>query len=408
MPASKPDRRTAWASRLSPLTEGLPRVYWALWLGMLVNRAGSFVMPMLTVYLTRARHFSLTEAGSVVSVYGVGSLAGGSLGGVLADRVGRRATLLMSLVLSAVFMLVLGFAETLPRIIAAVLALGFFADMARPTMWTIVADVVEPRYRLKAFGHLYWCINLGFTFAALLAGFMATRNFTLLFICDAATTLVMAVVVYFAVPETRPVTAKEAAQGSLLTPLFDKRFLPFLLLNLPVGFLFFQHLAAMPEDMRLKGLSAADYGMAIAVNGLLIVLFQPWVTRLLKDAARWRILAAAAALIGLGFGMNAWAGSLPFFALAVAVWTVGEIILVPVNASIVADLSPLHLRGRYQSAWGLTWSLAMLVSPTLGPLIIERTGMGAFWLLCFAVGLATAVPHGLFSRRILARLDDSR
>jgi len=385
--------------------EGLPRVYWALWLGMLINRAGSFVMPMLTVYLTRARHFSLAAAGTVVSFYGAGSLAGGSLGGVLADRVGRRATLLVSLLLSAGFMLVLGFAATLPRIIAAVLALGLTADMARPAMLTIVADVVEPRYRLKAFGHLYWCINLGFTFAALLAGFMAARNFTLLFIGDAATTLAMAVVVYFAVPETRPVAAKEAAQGSLLTPLLDKRFLPFLLLNLPVGFLFFQHLAALPEDMRLKGLSAADYGMAISVNGLLIVLFQPWATRALKDVARWRILAVATALIGLGFGLNAWAHALPFFALAVAVWTIGEIVLVPVNASIVAGLSPLHLRGRYQSAWGLTWSLSMLVSPTVGPLIITRTGMPAFWMLCLLLGLVTAGAHCDVSRRLLAGSD---
>jgi MFS family permease len=327
---------------------------------------------------------------------------------VLADRVGRRVTLLASLVLGAGCMLALGFAATLPRIIAAVLALSLTADMARPTLWAIVADVVEPRYRLKAFGYLYWCFNLGFTLAALVAGFMAARNFTLLFVGDAATTLVMAALVFAAVPETRPGTAEEAAQGSLLTPLRDRRFLPFLLLNLPITFMFFQHLTALPEDMRLKGLSAADFGMAIAVNGLLIVLFQPAMTKFLKETPRWRILAAASLLTGLGFGMNAWARTLAQFALAVAVWTLAEIILVPVNASIVADLSPVNMRGRYQSAWGLSWSAAMLVAPTVGPLIIGHTGMAAFWLLCLAVGLVTAGLHFFVTRPVLAGFADSR
>ncbi len=390
--------------RLAPYVEGLPRTYWALWAGMLVNRAGSFVMPMLTVYLTRARGLSLTDAGSIVALYGLGSFVGATFGGTLADRLGRRATMLASLLSSAVAMLALGFSSTVPQLVVSTLFLGLTADVFRPALQASVADVVAPEHRMKAFGTLYWAINLGFALAAVIAGFMATRNFTALFIGDALTTVIFAVIVYRAVPETRPAeAAKRAHEGSMLTPFFDARYLPFLVLNLLVATIFFQHLTALPEDMRLKGLAASDFGLAVATNGVLIVLLQPWISKRVGHIARPRLLAVAAALTGVGFGLTALAGSLPAYMLTVAVWTLGEIVFAPVNAAIVADLSPTHLRGRYQGAYNLTWSLSALAAPLLGPRVAAATSMTWLWVGCVGVGLFTAAMHLTLGRRMLAK-----
>ncbi|HEX7601564.1 MAG TPA: MFS transporter, partial [Polyangiaceae bacterium] len=167
--------RNAFAHRRQLLAEGIPRAFWALLAGTFVTKAGSFVVPMLFIYLTQARGLSLAAAGTTVSLFGVGSLLGGTLGGVLADRIGRRATMLGSLVLGAGFMLVLGVATTPWQLAPATLFLGFTADAYRPASQALVADIVPPEHRMKAFGLQYWAINLGFSFAAVVGGYMARR-----------------------------------------------------------------------------------------------------------------------------------------------------------------------------------------------------------------------------------------
>ncbi|HEX7602118.1 MAG TPA: MFS transporter, partial [Polyangiaceae bacterium] len=306
------------------------------------------------------------------------------------------------------FMLVLGVATTPWQLAPATLFLGFTADAYRPASQALVADIVPPEHRMKAFGLQYWAINLGFSFAAVVGGYMARRHFGVLFLADAATTLVLATVVWRAVPESRPKPTGEAPRGSLLTPFGDPVFAPFLFLNFVTALIFFQHLTSLPEDMRSKGLSSEQYGMALASNGLLIVLLQPWVTKRVAHVPRARLLAAAAALTGLGYGLTTFARSLGTYMLTVAVWTLGEMIFAPVNGSLVADLSPAHARGRFQGAFSITWSLAFMVSPLLGPRLVEATNLRTLWLACLVVGLGVAVAHLTVTSRLLAKRSGSR
>ena len=144
---------------LSRFTEGLPRSYWFLWIGLLINRAGSFIVPLMTVYLTKQRGLSLIVAGEILALYGVGSIAGTALGGWLADHLGRRTTLLLSLCSSATTMLALGQARELGSIATLVFVLGLTADLFRPASQATIADLVAPEFRVKAFGTQYWAIN---------------------------------------------------------------------------------------------------------------------------------------------------------------------------------------------------------------------------------------------------------
>ncbi|MBE2250872.1 MAG: MFS transporter [Myxococcus sp.] len=384
-------------SALNRFTEGLPRPYWFLWAGLLINRTGSFIVPLMTVYLTRERGTTLVEAGSILALYGVGSLAGTTLGGTLADRIGRRATLLVSLVTSSLVMVALGQARDLSLIGALVFVLGLTADLFRPASQALVADLVAPEFRVKAFGTQYWAINLGFAFAALVGGFVARSGFGVLFFADAATTLACAGVIFLGVPETRPERA-EGLRGSLLTPFLDRAFVPFLGLSYVTAFVFMQHLTSLPQDMTEKGLGPEAFGIALATNGVLIVLLQPLVLRAVTSGSPGRPLALGALVTGVGFGLTAFAAALPAFALTVAVWTLGEIVMAPVNSTVVADRAPAHLRGRYQGAFGLTWSLAVVTAPIISPRLIVVTGLVPFWGLCFlacalaAVGYLWALP----------------
>ncbi|MFC4146450.1 MDR family MFS transporter [Micromonospora mangrovi] len=378
-------------------TGGLPRAFWYLWTGTLVNRLGSFVLVFLAIYLTRERGFSPSQAGLVLGLWGVGGAVGTTVGGTLTDRWGRRPTLLTAHVGAAAMMLALGFARPLWTVAAGALLLGLFAEAARPAFGAMMIDVVPAKDRLRAFSLNYWAINLGFACAAVLAGLAAQAGYLLLFVVDAATTLVTALIIFTRVRETRTVTAtvtvRTGEPGALRTILADRVFLGFVLLNLFAALVFLQHISMLPIAMGDSGLSPATYGSVIALNGVLIVAGQLFVPRLIRGRSRSHVLALASVVMGVGFGLTAFADGAWFYGLTVLIWTVGEMLNSPSNATLIAELSPAALRGRYQGVFSLSWQAAAAVGPVLGGLVREHAGNSALWLGCAVIGGLAAVAH---------------
>jgi MFS family permease len=385
----------SWLRReLRTAAGGLPVTFWWLWTGMLVNALASFVAPFLALYLT-ARGFSPAVAGSAVGLIGAGTIVSGPLGGVLADHVGRRATLLLSLVLTGATTIGIAFARSPWIVVAAIAALGFVSNMYRPAAQALIADVVLPADRPRAFGLVYWAVNLGFAFALVLGGAIAERSFTALFLADAATTLLFAAVVFRRIPETRPAEAAAAAArepvlGGLAVAARDGPFVVFLLLHVVYGGLLLQFFAAAPIDMAAKGLGPAQFGRVMAVNGIVIAVLQPFAARVVGGVDRARVLAVAAVLTGAGYGLFAIVHTPWLYAAAVAILTLGEIAYSPTAATLVADLSPVAQRGRYQGAFGMAWGLAMTLGPALGSIALDAFGATAVWAGCAGVGVATA------------------
>ncbi|MEH0983782.1 MDR family MFS transporter [Micromonospora sp. CPCC 205556] len=379
-------------------TGGLPRAFWYLWTGTLINRLGSFVLVFLAIYLTQERGFSASQAGLVLGLWGVGGAVGTTVGGTLADRWGRRPTLLTAHLGAATMMLALGFARDLPEVAAGALLLGTFAEAARPAFGAMMIDVVPERDRLRAFSLNYWAINLGFACAAVLAGFAAQAGYLLLFVVDAATTLVTALIIFTRVKETRVASApvrrtSDAPAGALRTIATDRIFLGFVVLNLFGALVFLQHISMLPIAMGDSGLTPATYGSVIALNGVLIVVGQLFVPRLIRGRNRSHVLALASLVMGVGFGLTAFADAAWFYGVTVLIWTLGEMLNSPSNATLIAELSPARLRGRYQGVFSLSWQVAGAVAPILGGLVREQRGNSALWLGCAAIGALMAVAH---------------
>ena len=376
--------------RLGSLVSGLPPSYWFLWSGTVVNRLGGFVVPFLTLYLTGERGVSPDQAALVVSLFGAGSFASALVGGELTDRLGRRPVMLMSFFAAPVAMTALGLSSSLPPVMVLTALLGFFTDLYRPAVSASIADLVPPEERPRAFGYLYWAINLGAALAPLIAGLMARHNYFLLFAGDALTTLAFGVIVMLRVPETQPAHAVPAARSPLRRRIENLRKEPILLLfsglAIVLGSIYAQGIVTLPLEMQLHGLAPSDYGMVAAVNGGLIVLVT---LQLSKAAGRWprfAAMGAAALLLGIGFGLTNWATSVPFFALTVVVWTLGEIVASSVAPTIISDLSPVDLRGLYQGVFGSAWGLSFLVGPLIGGAVFHQLGSGALWLGCLGLG----------------------
>ena len=375
---------------------GLPRDFWVLWGGTLVNRLGAFVVIFLAFYLTAGRGFSAAFAGLVIGLSGAGGAAGVLFGGVLADRWGRRPTLFTGHLATAVAMLGLGLSRAAWLIAVWGVALGVFSNLVRPAFQAMMVDVVPTADRFRAFSLNYWAINLGFAFSAALAGAVAQVDFLLLFVIDAATTFVTAVGIFVLVPETRPVRAAPEGRrhdggGGLRTVFRDPVFLTITGLTTLLMTVVFQHLTALPIAMASDGLPPSAFGVVIALNGVLIVLGQLLVSRRIRGYRRARLLAVAAVLTGTGFGLTAWADTVPLYALTVVVWTVGEMVALPAQATVVAELAPAHLRGSYQGVFSLGFSVASFAAPVGGGWVFQHLGGTTLWVGCLAVGLLAAV-----------------
>ncbi|MGZ4384593.1 MAG: MFS transporter, partial [Gaiellaceae bacterium] len=171
----------------------LPRPAWFLFAGTLVNRFGSFVLTFLVLYMTE-KGYSSAEAGAAASAYGVGAIGASALGGLMADRLGRRRTIATSMFGSAASMLALSQARSLASILLLAAVTGLCSELYRPASSALLADVVPPERRVTAFAVYRFAINLGFAFGPATAGLLAQRSFTLIFVGDAITSTAYGVI----------------------------------------------------------------------------------------------------------------------------------------------------------------------------------------------------------------------
>ncbi|MGW8794775.1 MDR family MFS transporter [Streptomyces althioticus] len=391
---------------LSESVSGLPRAFWWLWASTLVNRLGAFVATFMALYLTLDRGYSASYAGLVVALHGLGGVISSLGAGVMTDRLGRRPTLLVAQTATALSVALLGFVHDPVAIAAVAFLVGMASSASRPAVQAMMADIVRPEDRIRAFSLNYWAINLGFAISSVGAGFIAEVSYLAGFLIEAAMTLLCAVLVFVKLPESRPERraagpgAAEEDSVSLGTVLRDGRFMGVVGLSFLVAVIFQQGYLGLPVAMGEAGFTPADFGMAIAVNGVLIVVLQLPVTRLIEHRDPRRMLVVSSLLAGYGFGLTAFAGSVGVFALTVCVWTLAEIVNAPVQTGLVVRLSPVHGRGRYQGVYTSSWAVAALVAPLLSGFVIDRWGAAWLWGTCAVVGTVAALGYGLLMRRL--------
>ncbi|MFD9399835.1 MDR family MFS transporter [Streptomyces sp. NPDC060011] len=381
---------------------GLPREFWWLWTSTLINRLGAFVATFMALYLTLDRGYSASYAGLVASLHGLGGVVSSLVAGVMTDRFGRRPTLLVAQVSTAGSVALLGFMQDPVTIAGVAFLVGMASNASRPAVQAMMADIVRPEDRVRAFSLNYWAVNLGFAVSSIGAGFIAEFSYLAGFLIEAGMTLVCAFVVFAKLPESKPVqVAKETAPAvGLGTVLRDGRFMSVVGLSFLVALVFQQGSVGLPIAMGEAGFTPADYGTAMAVNGVMIVVLQIPVTRFIEHRDPRRLLVVSSILAGYGFGLTAFAGSVGVFTLTVCVWTLAEIVNAPTQTGLVVRLSPVHGRGRYQGMYTLSWALASLVAPVMSGLVIDRFGAAYLWGLCAVVGTVAGLGYTLLMRRL--------
>ena len=415
--------------RWNPLAmyKGLPRPVYALFAATVVNGAGIFVFPFLTLFLTRSLGMDTRQAGNFMFFTSIAYLPGAILGGKLADRYGRKIVAVGAQLLAASvyipcgILVKLGYAVTytgsyadgfggaagmsvvvlIPALILVNVIFDGFADPARMAMHT---DLTTPENRQAAFSLNYIGHNLGFAIGPLIAGFLFNHAPQWLFWGNAFAVAAATTLVVLFVPETKP--SHEAIQKSLLTDSTEKAhvggllsaaatrpmLLVFVFLNAWFGLVYAQHRFALPlQTGDLFGPSGATlYGGLMTMNALLVLVFTVPIIAMLKKVRPVINVALAGGLFAVGFGMLAFTRHPAWFFVSVFIWTMGEIINAT-NADVyIANHTPMSHRGRFNSILpflgGFGWALATPV----GGNIIHGAGMGTLWLVMFGVaGLAS-------------------
>jgi MFS family permease len=379
--------------------KALPRPAWILFAGTFLNKFGSFVIPFLALYLTR-QGFTAREAGVAIGAYGVGQLLASVFGGHLADTYGRRKTIALSMFSAGGAMMLLSQARGLWSIVLFTLLAGLTGELYRPAGSALLTDLVPAGQRVTAFSAYRLAFNAGWAFGPATAGFLAGYSFFWLFLGDAVTSLLFGLVALWYLPRGTHAHKTEAAWSDAFHAIRrDGPFLRVMLSALIIGIVFLQLFSTYGLHVTSLGFSDKTYGALLSLNGVLVVCCELPITSFTRRFPARRVMAVGYVLVGAGFMLNVWARSLPALICMATLFTVGEMILIPVASAYIADLAPPHLRGRYMGAWGFTGAVALMLGPNLG-MALYRINPAAVWWACGALGLLAATVISIDGRPV--------
>lgn len=389
----------------------LPRTVHILCVGTLINRAGTLLVPFLTLYLSSRLGLGIETATRILGAYGAGALVAAVVGGQLADRFGRKRVMVGSLLGGAAVLAVFPFLNAPVLVAAGLFVFAVVGEMYRPATQAMIADVVEPARRPQAFALLYVAVNLGFAIAPVVGGMLAATSFRWLCWVDGMTATAFALVLAAMVRETRPGGDQPATdrpdsvswRAALGIISRDGTMLAFCAGIVLVGLSFMQVASTFPLYLGQLGIDARTYGRIIAVNGLMITVLQLPFASWARGWRRDRMLIASGVVLGAGFFLNAFARTPLQFAAVVIVWTMGEMMNAVFAPTIVSDLAPPALRGRYMGLFSMCFSSAAMFGAPLGGIVLARWGGRALWTAVLLAGLGSAAFSALAARGIRRR-----
>lgn len=376
----------------------LPRQVWLICISVLINRAGTMVLPFLVLYLTRDLHYPATRAGFIVALYGVGAMITAPLSGLLTDRFGALRIMKLSLFLSTIVFVAFPYAHTYSALIVLTLLLAITSEMFRPAGLAAISHAVGADQRKAAFALNRLAVNLGMSIGPAIAGFLATISFQFLFAIDGATSFLAGVVlVLFSLQLTD--TISESNANTAGTPasagrraFSDLLFLYFLIATVLITIVFFQHIAALPLFMvRSLHLSEAAYGFMFTINTGLIVLLEVPLNLRMSHFSDRKTLSLGSFLLAAGFGSYAFVHGLSGCIAALVIWTFGEMILLPGMSAYVSHTAPAERQGEYMGFYSMAFSIAFIIGPWMGTELLEKFGGKLLWGVMFLIGLISAL-----------------
>ncbi len=376
--------------------KGLPHDMWALFFTSLINRSGTMVIPFLALYLTKKIGVSPTEAGTALFVYGAAAFIAAPLTGKLSDKLGALKVMKFALFGSGVLFFAFSFITNYNWILVATFFLAVVNESFRPANLSLITEIVTPPQRRMAFALNRLAINAGMSIGPVIGGFLTLIDYHYLFYANAVASI--AAGIYFSSIKWSSLAGSQKEKNTEevfkvgFSILSDKTFLFFLFAVIPANLVFFQHLGALPlyivNDL---GYTTAAFGLFGAINTVLIIFLEVPLNNWMNDTPYRKSLMIGAMLAGIGFGGFAIATTTIPLAIAIIVFTFGEMIFFPTTAAYTSEIAPTDRRGEYMGYYQMTFSFAFSAGPWLGTVVYQNYGSVILWSGALVFGLITAV-----------------
>jgi MFS family permease len=372
----------------------------------LVSAVGmSLVWPFMTIYVREKLDVTLTVVGLVLAANSVAGLLSQLVGGPLVDRFGRKMAMAVSLGGRAILMLGLGLADSLFSFSVLIVLSGFFGYLFNPALNSMVADLVESEQRTEAYALMRIVSNLGIAVGPAIGGFIATRSYLVSFVVAALASAIYFFIILFFTRETKPEASADLSGSDTETlgygPIVrDGSFLAFCLAYVVMGIAYAQMMTILPVYMK-DGYQIVEsqFGLIMATNAAMVVLFQFPVTRMLRRLSFGPTLTLGALFVAVGLGTVAFSSTFAMFLISMVIVTIGELIFFPACVSFVADLAPESMRGRYMGVFGMSLGMSFGVAPVLGGYINDNLGPVFIWRIMAVVAFLSAMSFPAIGRR---------
>jgi len=377
--------------RWKTIYEEYPRTFWMLVGITFIDRlGGALLFPFFALYLTSKFGIGMTEVGILFATFSVSSLVGSLLGGALTDRFGRKQIVIFSLIATSLGSVLMGLVNSL-NIFYMLAALIGLIDIGGPARQAMVADLLPEKKRAQGYGIMRVAFNLSVVIGPAIGGLLAAKSYLLLFITDAVISLIVAALVFVFIPETKP-EIEESAEEESVSQTFggyalvfrDYLFLAFIGVSILMGLVYMNLNTTLGVYLRdVFSVSEAGYGALLSLNATMVVLLQFPITRRIENKPPMLMMAAGMILYTIGFAMYGFVSTTLFFALAMAILTVGEMLIAPVAQSLVAHCSREDMRGRYMAIFGISGAVPFAI----GPLMDNAPDQRILWYATGIVGI---------------------
>ncbi len=378
---------------------GLSKEIWILSAALFANRCGSMVLAFLTLYLTNELGFTMFEAGGIFSVYGLGAMTGAYLGGKLVKPLGAIRTQIIGFALSVPILVMVPLFASWWSVALVVFLFSVCTGVVRPANSVAVAQFAPAELQIRAFGLQRMALNLGFSIGPVVGGILATYDYRWLFIVDALTTGLGALILFchfgfrrYAKSQSAAAQQKSAEENqSSESPLSDFHFVAFVLLTLFVGIVFLQFHATYPKYLEEHYLLTKPMiGLLYSVNTTLIVIVEMLLLNWVRRFALLKAIGWGGFLICIGFGILPFGDTFLFAALSMSVITFGEMFMFPLGMSFVAQRSVGRDQGMYMSWYAMVFSLSAMVAPLIGTLTYQLNPHLLWYITLPVAGLTLA------------------
>ncbi|MBD0779084.1 MFS transporter [Maribacter sp. ANRC-HE7] len=363
--------------------KGLSKEVWWLALITLVNRAGTMVIPFLSLYLTQSLGFSLANVGSIMTSFGLGSLVGTWIGGRLTDKIGYYKVMLVSLVSTGFLFIGVQFLEGFWPLCIGIFILMVIADAFRPAVFVALSAYSKPENRTRSVTLIRLAINLGFSAGPALGGIIITSlGYGGLFWVDGFTCMVAGVLLLIVLHPRKSKVLDNVYHKSPTSAYKDTPFLLFIVAMVLFGFAFVQYFSTMPVYYSaIHSLSEFQIGLLLALNGFFIFVFEMPLIKFIEGRSWSKIsnIIFGLCLTALSFlilNLFSWIGVL---AIGMLLMTVGEMIAFPFSNAFAMDRARRGNQGEYMALYSMSFSIAHIFGHNSGMQSIAHFGYELTW-----------------------------